>query len=54
MQQADLDRLGQHMAKWKQACVQPLQFMLNIMVDDPEERSRKRENDCLHGEWVAA
>ena len=36
VQQEDLDRLGQHMAKWKQASVQPLQFILNLMSMIPK------------------
>ena len=35
--QADLDRLGHHMAKWKRQSVQPLQFLLVIMSMLPKK-----------------
>ena len=37
MLQADLDRLGQHMANWRSESIQPLQFLLNVMSMIPKK-----------------
>ena len=37
VQRADLDTLGRHLAKWRQECVQPMQFLLNTMSMIPKK-----------------
>lgn len=33
VQQADLDRLGEHMSKWKKACVRPPVYVEHHVID---------------------